>query len=255
MLRALSITILCVFQSTATAGPNAMTASEARHLISRTGFGAAPHEVEAMIGLSYVDGVTRVMTDLGGAPSIPMPSWVDDWAYPYDQIWTLDQSSTDLFYTNRWLELEELSAWWMAEMTATPSPLTERLVLFWSDHFATNFDAHENSQWTANQNQFFRTHAAGNFTNLADGILRDPAMLVFLDNVSNVAEAPNENLGREFLELFTLGEGRGYTQSGVVAKALLAIPRGQQGLRDELIVQDPEALLRRLVLSPAYQVN
>lgn len=201
------------------ASPDAMTADEARHLISRTGFGAAPHEIKAMIGKSYANGVAEIIAGLSTTPSTPMPTWVDDWAYPYEYIWTLDQTRVELFYTNRWMELEELSAWWFAEMAATPSPLTERLTLFWSDHFANSYDAHENSQWAAQQNRFLRANAAGNFANLAHGMLHDPAMLVFLDNTENVKDAPNENLGREFLELFTLGEGRGYTQDDVRAAA------------------------------------
>ncbi len=212
-------TAFAAMSTTAMAAPDAMTAEEARHLISRTGFGAAPHEINAMTGKSYADAVDDLLDGLATAPSTPMPSWVDDWDYPYAHIWTLDQTRIDLFYTNRWLELEDLSAWWFAEMAATPTPLTERLVLFWSDHFATSYGEHENSQWTARQNRLFRTHAAGNFADLAGGILRDPAMLTYLDNTENVKDAPNENLGREFLELFTLGEGRGYTQDDVRAAA------------------------------------
>ncbi|MEL6573890.1 MAG: DUF1800 domain-containing protein [Pseudomonadota bacterium] len=222
MLRKTHIIAISVFglmTTPAVASPTSMTADEARHLISRTGFGAAPHEIAGMIGMSYEDAVAQIMSGLDQGPTRPMPAWVDDWAYPFEQIWTLDQRSTDLFYTNRWLELEQLTAWWLAEMATTPSPLTERLVMFWSDHFANSFDAHENPQWTGKQNRFLRTHAAGNFADLADGMLHDPAMLVYLDNTQNFKDAPNENLGREFLELFTLGEGRGYTQDDVRAAA------------------------------------
>ena len=100
-------------------------------------------------------------------------------------------------------------------MIETPSPLTEKLTVFWHDHFATGYDAHERPQWTAQQNRLLRSHAAGNFADLSAGILKDPSMLAYLTNTENRAEAPNENLGREFLELFTLGEGRGYTETDV----------------------------------------
>jgi len=231
---------LCLLHTPALASPKAMTAEEARHLISRTGFGASPAEIEAMIGLSYADGVAQILAGLQADPTRPMPTWINDWAYPYEQIWTLDQTTTELFYTNRWVELEQLSAWWLAEMAATPSPLTERLVLFWSDHFASSFDAHENSQWTAKQNRFLRAHAAGNFADLATGTLQDQAMLVFLDNVSNVKDAPNENLGREFLELFTLGEGRGYTQDDVRAAARMLTGTTIEDSGTPTVVLDPE---------------
>lgn len=210
---------MCLTVSSGWAAPLALSAEDTRHLISRTGFGASPDEIKSLIGLDADSAVDAILDGISTTTVTPMPTWVDDWDYPYHQIWTLDQTTTELFYTNRWIEREHLSAWWLAEMAATPSPLTERLVLFWSDHFASSFDAHENSQWTARQNRFFRAHAAGNFADLAAGILQDPAMLVYLDNVSNVKDAPNENLGREYLELFTLGEGRGYTQDDVRAAA------------------------------------
>lgn len=215
MPRLTLIAICATLSTAAAAGPDAMTSEEARHLISRTGFGAAPHEIADMTGKSYADAVAEVITGLQQTPTNPMPAWTTTWAYPFDQIWTLDQTTTELFYTNRYLEIEQLAAWWIAEMVATPSPLTERLTLFWSDHFANGFEDHENPQWMAAQNAFLRANAAGNFATLADGMLRDPAMLIYLDNVSNIADAPNENLGREFLELFTLGEGRGYSQDDV----------------------------------------
>ncbi|MEO1638907.1 MAG: DUF1800 domain-containing protein [Pseudomonadota bacterium] len=203
----------------AVAGPDAMTSEEARHLISRTGFGASPDEIAAMTGLSYQAAVDQIIAGIVTEPSRPMPAWVDAWAYPYDQIWTLNETASDLFFNNRWMEGEQLQQWWLAEMVETPSPLTEKLTLFWHDHFATNALEHENPQWAAQQNRFFRANAAGNFADLAEGILKDPAMLVYLTNTENAKEAPNENLAREYMELFTLGEGRGYTEEDVVAAA------------------------------------
>lgn len=225
---------IAMIGQTATASPDAMTPQEARHLISRTGFGAAPHEIAAITGLSYQDGVARILDGMRTEPTLPMPVWTKQWSYPYDQIWALGQTQSELFTANRWLELTELSGWWLAEMAATPSPFTERMVLFWSDHFANSFDEHENSQWMARQNQFLRDHAAGDFAVLAQGMLLDPAMLVYLDNVSNIADAPNENLAREFLELFTLGEGRGYTQDDVRAAARMLTGYGVSDMNSAL---------------------
>ena len=201
------------------AGPAAMTPEEARHLISRTGFGASPQEIKALTGLSYKEGVAAILDTINTTPSTPMPDWMNGPDYPEVYIWTLGQTAQELFFTNRWMEIEEMSGWWMSEMVATPSPLTERLTLFWHDHFATSYESVENAQWMGRQNQFFRANAAGNFAELAHGILQDPAMLSYLSNTENIAESPNENLGREFLELFTLGEGRGYTQADVEAAA------------------------------------
>ena len=219
-----SLTALALLLSTvpALAGPDAMTREEARHVISRTGFGAAPHEIAAFTGLSYEDAVQRILSEIATEPSTPMPAFTQHWPYPQDQIWALGQTAEEAFSVLRWNDLASLQQWWLAEMIATPTPLTERLTLFWHDHFATSFDELENPHWMADQNVLFRRHAASNFAELAEGILHDPAMLAYLTNTENLAEAPNENLAREFMELFTLGEGRGYTEEDVkeAARAL-----------------------------------
>ncbi|MEO1796282.1 MAG: DUF1800 domain-containing protein [Pseudomonadota bacterium] len=210
------------FTAPAQASPAAMTPEEARHLISRTGFGASPAEIAALTGKSYKDGVAVILGGLGQGTNHPMPSWATGWAFPRNEIYSLGTTIDELFVANQYFYIDELSAWWLGEMIETAAPLTERMTLFWHDHFATSFIQDENAQWMANQNAFFRAHATGNFRDLAAGILRDPAMLAYLSNTENFAESPNENLGREYLELFTLGQGRGYTERDVkeAARAL-----------------------------------
>ena len=163
--------------SSAIAGPDSMTFAEARHFLARTGFDPAPHEATALIGRSYESAVEAALDGISARPVLPMPEWTTDWLYPSEQVWALGNSATDVFFMMRWQEIEELSAWWLAEMAATPSPLTERLVLFWSDHFANSFEDHENSQWMARQSVFLRKHAAGDFRELLHGRLFDPAIL------------------------------------------------------------------------------
>lgn len=60
----------------------------------------------------------------------------------------------------------------------------------------------------------FRKHSAGNFRTFLKSIIRDPAMLNYLDNNTSIKQKPNENLAREIMELFTLGEGN-YTESDI----------------------------------------
>jgi uncharacterized protein (DUF1800 family) len=65
------------------------------------------------------------------------------------------------------------------------------------------------------QNQLFRRYATGNFATLAMEIIRDPAMLKYLDNDDSRKGRPNENLARELMELFVLGVGNGYTENDI----------------------------------------
>ena len=92
-------------------------------------------------------------------------------------------------------------------MIETKSPQTERLVLFWHNHFTTGYSAiNDQAISIARQHNTLRQYAAGDFRGFLKAIIRDPAMLNYLDNNSKKS-APNENLARELLELFTLGEG------------------------------------------------
>ncbi len=114
--------------------------------------------------------------------------------------------------------IEELRGWWLAEMRATPSPLTERMTLFWHDHFASSEQKVRDARLMYAQNALFRREALGNFATLLHAVAKDPAMLIWLDGARNRRGAPNENFAREVMELFTLGEGH-YAQADVAQAA------------------------------------
>ena len=93
-------------------------------------------------------------------------------------------------------QMAELQNWWLKRLIETPRPLEEKMTLFWHGHFATNYRAIEDSYHMFLQNQFFRHHAVGSFRAVAHGIIRDPAMLRYLNNDQNRRQSPNENLAR-----------------------------------------------------------
>ena len=105
------------------------------------------------------------------------------------------------------IETQRLGLWWANRMLASKRPLEEKLTLFWHGHFATGQNKVRDYRMMLRQNELFRTQASGRFRDLLVGILKDPAMLVYLDNGENIKSHPNENFGRELLELFTMGVG------------------------------------------------
>ncbi len=107
-----------------------------------------------------------------------------------------------------------LQAWWMFRMLRTADPLVERLTLMWHNHFATSVEKVTNLLFMRHQNDLLRRHAPGAFGELLHAVLKHPAMLVWLDADSNRRGRPNENLARELMELFTLGEGH-YSEDDV----------------------------------------
>jgi uncharacterized protein (DUF1800 family) len=114
--------------------------------------------------------------------------------------------------------------------------LQEKMALFWHNHFATAYSklsgtvgsvhatkmmagrADQVAGGVRGQYQLFRNMATGNFRELLIEVARDPAMLVWLDGRNNTRTRPQENFGREIMELFTIGLGT-YTEADVVAAA------------------------------------
>jgi uncharacterized protein (DUF1800 family) len=101
----------------------------------------------------------------------------------------------------------ELRSWWLTEMLTTRSPLTEKMVLFWHNHFVSSLQKVRSPVLMYRQNLLLRKHALGYFGDMLHEVSKDPAMVVYLDNASNRKAQPNENFAREVMELFTLGEG------------------------------------------------
>jgi uncharacterized protein (DUF1800 family) len=106
-------------------------------------------------------------------------------------------------------------------MAFSPRPLEEKLTYFWNLHWTSGIAKVRGVTLILNQNRTERQYAVARFDDLVLKISQDPAMLVWLDNWLNRAARPNENYGRELMELFTLGIGH-YTETDVreVARAL-----------------------------------
>jgi len=109
--------------------------------------------------------------------------------------------------------------WWLDRMVRTSRPLVERMTLVWHDWFATSNDMVGSQRLMIRQNLLFRKIGLGSFPGLAMRVTVNPAMLVYLNGLNSPKEAPNENYGRELMELFTLGAGSGYSERDVREQA------------------------------------
>jgi uncharacterized protein (DUF1800 family) len=179
----------------------------ARHLLSRTGFGASEAEIEAYAKLSREQAVSKLLDGAVTVAVTAAPAFVDDPITPPRQVKAMAEEERKEFRQARAREAVEMRAWWLREMTVTPSPLTEKMTLFWHNHFATSQQKVRANQIMYRQNVLLRRHARGNFGLLLHAVAKDPAMLIYLDNASNRKGQANENFAREVMELFTLGEG------------------------------------------------
>jgi uncharacterized protein (DUF1800 family) len=114
--------------------------------------------------------------------------------------------------------LEDVQTWWLYRMLQTRRPLLEKLTLFWHGHFAVANYKVNNALQMHQHVELLRANALGRFDDLLMAVSKDPAMLVWLDGAVNRRNAPNENYGRELLELYTLGIGN-YDEDDVLSAA------------------------------------
>jgi uncharacterized protein (DUF1800 family) len=191
----------------------------AAHLLVRAGFGGPPKEIQKTFAL----GPEKAVDSLIDAP--PENDLPPAWATPNDQDQLRaqmqeaatpqeQQMARKLLQEKFNDEMKDLTRWWIDRMINTPSPLGEKMTLFWHGHFATSGQKVRPAYKMWLQNETFRQNALGNFRVLVKAISRDPAMMVWLDLVQSKKESPNENFAREVMELFTLGEGH-YSESDV----------------------------------------
>jgi uncharacterized protein (DUF1800 family) len=199
-------TILCA-AACGVAQAAAMGYDDARHLLNRAGFGAGDAEIREYAALDRTEAVDRLLAGTRQEASLSPPAFVND---PFVPFYRLRQMSPEERKVEQRKLVEqgfELRAWWLREMALGPSPLTERMTLFWHNHFATSQQKVRSPGLMYRQNALMRREALGNFGTLLRDVAKDPAMLIYLDNAGSRRQAPNENFAREVMELFTLGEG------------------------------------------------
>lgn len=207
-----------VHRMDATSDAQPLDATDARFLLTRTGFAANASEVAAYVGMTREQAVDALLAGARTDAATPAPAWTIESVPSRDvrQAWTPDERRAEQRERSR--RYDELRGWWVREMTTTRSPLTERMTLFWHDHFTSGEDKIQFPQLMFRQNELLRRDALGNFGDLLHAVAKDPAMLQYLDGASNRRGRPNENFAREVMELFTLGEGH-YSQRDVAEAA------------------------------------
>ena len=213
------------------------TYATAAHLLERAGFGATPDQITRLAAMTPQQAVDRlvnyeaiadtlapfdesVIWDPGMDPFPPSRAeavriarehgeGLGEKLLPPGAQRRLQPVVDKFFYSlaANQIETQRLGLWWANRMLVSERPLEEKLTLFWHGHFATGENKVRDYRMMLQQNLMFRTHASGNFRDLLVGLLKDPAMLVYLDNGENIRAHPNENFGRELLELFTMGVG------------------------------------------------
>src|SRR5688572_10756409 len=197
------------------------------HILRRLGFGASPSELAALSGVPTDTVIDRLLNYEGLSTDhdskIGLPEYVG-----------ITTASGQPFSANTLIN--DARQRWLFRMIHSQRPLEEKMALFWHNHFATAYSklagavgqgratrAMDNDPASLagsrpGQIQLFRQHATGNFRDLLLAVSKDAAMIYWLDMQLNTRTRPQENFGREIMELFSMGIGN-YTEQDVYAAA------------------------------------
>ena len=211
--------------NTSTLAPYTVPLDQARalHLYRRLGFSASVETIQQAVGQNAGTLVDALVDEALNMPLLPAPAWAD-WTnanYPEDndarrQLRNEQRGQFRLDYANGLLK----------------NNLRDRLSFFWSNHFVTEVDVYDCNSFLYYYINCLQRNSLGNFKTFVSEIGLTSAMLYYLDGVFNNGNNPNENYARELYELFTLGEGQGYTEEDVIetARALTGyVERGEEG--------------------------
>lgn len=185
---------------------NPWNTDKIKHVFRRLGFGASLDDVDNALSLNPGQFIESLVNSAKNMAPTQAPFWANyattdfsnysEQNYQYFMDWRL-QSTKDFLREN----------------------LRGRLAFFWMNHFVTRFDDYFHSPYAFQYYNLMQKYAVGNFKEFTREIGLTPSMLIFLDGFYNTKLNANENYARELYELFSIGEGNGYTQTDITNTA------------------------------------
>ena len=171
------------------------------HLMRRAGFSSTKEDIEKRLKIGYEETVEELLN-------------------PVHKNDTIDDSLLRRYNPDQGTSHDSTGAgsYWLYRLVSTNTPLQEKIGLFWHNIFATGYSKVTNGKSLTDQIAMFRKHGTGRLDDLLLELSKDPAMILWLDNMDNHKEAINENYGRELLELFSMGVGN-YTEDDIKSAA------------------------------------
>ncbi|WP_020472054.1 DUF1800 domain-containing protein [Zavarzinella formosa] len=173
------------------------TKARVGHLYRRLAFGANVAELRQGVATEPQKLITNLLAGRNPSP-------------------TYDAATEEYLASNaeKFNQDVQASGWWLYRMLHGPAPATEKLTLFWHNHFATSNTKVQNVGHMVRQYRLMNRNALGKFDVMLQEMSKDPAMMIWLDTVQSKKGMPNENYARELMELFSLGIGN-YTEKDI----------------------------------------
>ena len=200
----------------------AWTKATTKHLLKRVLFGAKSNEIDYFLNKGMKQSVIELLTPNVNLPSPPLNDYntatVIDPVVPLGTTWINNITSDGTLNSYR---VSNFKKWQVGGMINQEKNITEKLCLFWANHFSIEADIVSYGNYVFNHHDTIRKNCLGNFKQLIKLITIDAGMLRYLNGYLNTNTAPDENYGRELQELFTLGKHADvkYTEADVKAAA------------------------------------
>lgn len=191
--------------------------SHARHLASRFSYGVTPALAQEVRGHGGARSWFEWQLDPTAVPdghADRLQTWFPALAHSPSRLWQ-DQIKGVRF---GWQVMNDYCNWLLLRRMTSRRQVLEVMTEFWENHFNVPANGDGQFTWRMRYGDVIRTHALDSFEALLQSVTTHPAMGIYLDNAVSDKKHPNENLGRELLELHTVGVGN-YTEKDVKSSA------------------------------------
>ena len=185
----------------------------ARHLVGRFSYGLTPALARQVRGAGGARAWFEQQLDPDSIPDAAadeLRSWWPSLSRSATSIWTRQRDEVE----GGWEVMADYQRWVLLRRIRSRRQVHEMVTELWENHFNVPATGDAQCFWRTQYGDVVRAGALGRFDDLLRAVTTHPAMLISLDNVSSSSKHPNENLGRELLELHTVGRGE-YGESDV----------------------------------------
>lgn len=197
-------------------GPKLLPAGQ-RHLVSRFSYGVTPalaKQVRSKGGAKKWFAWQLKGTAISDRTHASTKAWWPDLGRGPESLWKRSSSGV----RGGWEVMADYQRWVIVRRTTSQQQVLETMTQFWEGHLYVPTNGEQWFTHRVSYGETIRKHALGRYDQLLHAAITHPAMLLYLDNATSTAKSPNENLGRELLELHTVGQGR-YSEADVKASA------------------------------------
>jgi hypothetical protein len=190
-----------------------LLSTSGRHVVSRFSYGVTPRLAAEVLGAG---GGSRWFEKQLTPSAISDPAadallaWYPSLSRGPEELWQRQIQEIE----GGWEVMADYARWAMLRRIHTKRQVLETMTEFWENHFNVPVWGDATFTWRTSYGVAIRRHALGRFDDLLHATITHPAMLIYLDGAISTAAHPNENLGRELLELHTVGRGA-YTEDDV----------------------------------------